>query len=353
MGNLISAYKMTRSYIYRSILIVCIAAFASCTKIIRQEAQECRVSYNVVSTKAASAFPVDQTFISAAYKLSSGKNWDNDKGSSTLFIDNKEVKYNSQYSFWTTDTEYHWPTDGSTLTFFSYAPASLKSLGIAISKDGVAVTDWDVTAESKKAIPIMVADIAKDKVKNESNAGFTGVPTHFRHKLSKIKFNFRVSSYADDGTTAVVKKVYIQDIYTQGSYSKGGYTNDAWGSYTAFKGEANPLMLFDGPSSTLSKGDGGMTCLVDWTMMIPQSLVANASGHPQIIVEYDVTAAGGTPSSQKVGCYFDENLRQEAWEMGKQITYNIYLGVGKYPIEFDPSVSDWSTADQGTVEIGD
>ncbi|MGM9749237.1 MAG: fimbrillin family protein [Candidatus Cryptobacteroides sp.] len=343
---------MTRSYIYRFILIVCFATFASCTKIIRQEATECRVSYNVVSTKAASAFPVDQTFISAAYQLTSGKTWDNDKASSTLFINNEEVKYDSQYSFWTTDTEYHWPTDGSTLTFFSYAPASLKSLGIAISVEGVVVTDWDVTSEARKDIPIMVSDIAKEKVKNESNAGFTGVPTHFRHKLSKIKFNFRVSSFADEGTTAVVKKVYIQDIYTQGSYSKGGYTNDAWGSYASFKGEADPLMLFDGTSSTLTTDDD-LTCLVDWTMMIPQSLVANASGHPQIIVEYEVSAAGGTPSSQKVGCYFDENLRQEAWEMGKQITYNIYLGVGKYPIEFDPSVSDWSTDDQGTVEIGD
>ena len=174
-----------------------LALLLSCTRIEVQEWEpQSLVAYNVVSstaaqTKVTTAFPTTSTFMSSAYQLNSGQSWDSNYASSTLKFGPEEVKYMGTY--WSTDDKHFWE-DGKTLTFFSYAPASLSSLGLTISKEGVSVNAWDVTDDSMKDKLILVADIAKDKVKNESFAGFTGVPTHFRHKLSKVSIRLAKST---------------------------------------------------------------------------------------------------------------------------------------------------------------
>ena len=131
------------------------------------------------------------------------------------------MKY--QGTYWKTDHDYYWPTDGGSLTFFSYTPTSVAA---TISRDGVSVNNWDVM--TKKGQVILVADIAKDKIKNESYAGFSGVPTLFRHKLSKVSFRVAKSAYAEEGIDVRIKSIKIVDIYTRGNYTRGGYENDAW-----------------------------------------------------------------------------------------------------------------------------
>ena len=181
----------------RVLTYLALALLLSCTRIEVQDWEpQSLVAYNVVSstaaqTKATTAFPTTSTFMSSAYQLNSGQSWDSNYASSTLKFGPEEVKYRGTY--WSTDKKHFWE-DGETLTFFSYAPASLSSLGLTISEEGVSVNAWDVTDDSMKDKQILVADVAKDKVKNESSAGFTGVPTHFRHKLSKVSIRLAKST---------------------------------------------------------------------------------------------------------------------------------------------------------------
>lgn len=326
-------------------ILMLTALSAGCAKIEQSmdEASNHLIGYEVVENQPVTkaVFPTDQTFMSTAYKLTSGRTWDANSAQATQHFNylQEEVKY--QGTYWKTDHDYYWPTDGGSLTFFSYTP---KSVSATITKDGVSVNSWDVVA--KKGQVILVADIAKDKTKNESYAGFSGVPTLFRHKLSKVSFRVAKSAYAEEGIDVSIKSIKIVDIYTKGNYTRGGYENDAWSGWNGQKTTSDPYVVYD---------SGATPVVVDNTpvqkgedmIMIPQMLSQNGSRHPRVIVEYKTSTEPITTAE----CFFVENFRSGQWAKGNHYTYTIYIGVGQYPIEFDGSVSDWSSTDMGTTIV--
>ena len=323
---------------------VCILV-ASCAKTNADQALLGRslIGFTTVSTKAASAYPTGSPFITTSYKLASGKTWDANKAEASIFINQQEVRYNAIYNYWKTATDYYWPTDGSTLTFFSYSPASLKSTA-SVSTDGVSISSWDVTVKNGD---ILVADIAQDKTKNESLAGYTGVPTNFRQKLSKIVFRFRIADEADAATQVKVSSISLKDVYSAGSYSRGGYSDDKWTpSSTSLKSKGWSLYY-----GSFDIARGSFSAEQEFNM-IPQRLLASASAHPIMEIGYSISTDGLNWESKTASCYFDENLRQEEWEKGKKYSYNIYIGVGQYPIDFDASVVEWTDYDGLRVPIG-
>lgn len=327
-------------------ILMLTALSAGCAKIEQSmdEASNHLIGYEVVENQPVTkaVFPTDQTFMSTAYKLTSGRTWDANSVQATQHFNTlqEEVKY--QGTYWKTDHDYYWPTDGGSLTFFSYTP---KSVGATITKDGVSVNSWDVVA--KKGQVILVADIAKDKTKNESYAGFSGVPTLFRHKLSKVSFRVAKSAYAEEGIDVSIKSIKIVDIYTKGNYTRGGYENDAWSGWNGQKTTSDPYVVYD---------SGATPVVVDNTpvqkgedmIMIPQMLSQDGSRHPRVIVEYKTSTE---PDITTAECFFVENFRSGQWARGNHYTYTIYIGVGQYPIEFDGSVSDWSSTDMGTTIV--
>ncbi len=324
---------------------VCVL-MASCAKTSADQSPLVRslIGFTTVSTKAASAYPTGSPFITTSYKLASGKTWDANKEEARIFINQQEVRYNATYNYWKTTTDYYWPDDGR-LTFFSYSPTTLKGSKTSVSTDGVSISSWDVTSDSGD---ILVADIAQDKTKNESLAGYTGVPTNFRQKLSKIVFRFSIADEADDATRVNVTSIRLKDVYSAGAYSRGGYSDDKWTpSSTSLK--SSDWGLYSG-SLTISKGSFSAEQEFN---MIPQRLVASASAHPILEIGYNISTDNGVNwESKTASCYFDENLRQEEWEKGKKYTYKIYIGVGQHPIDFDASVVDWSDYDGLQVSIG-
>ena len=322
------------------------ALSAGCAKIEQSmdEASNHLIGYEVVENQPVTkaVFPTDPTFMSTAYRLTSGGTWDANSVQAEQHFNTlqEEVKY--QGTYWKTDHDYYWPTDGGSLTFFSYTP---KSVGATITKDGVSVNSWDVVA--KKGQVILVADIAKDKTKNESYAGFSGVPTLFRHKLSKVSFRVAKSAYAEEEIDVSIKSIKIVDIYTKGNYTRGGYENDAWSGWNGQKTTSDPYVVYD---------SGATPVVVDNTpvqkgedmIMIPQMLSQNGSRHPRVIVEYKTSTE---PDITTAECFFVENFRSGQWAKGNHYTYTIYIGVGQYPIEFDGSVSDWSSTDMGATIV--
>ena len=327
----------------RVLTYLALALLLSCTRIEVQDWEpQSLVAYNVVSstaaqTKATTAFPTTSTFMSSAYQLNSGQSWDSNYASSTLRFGPEEVKYMGTY--WSTDDKHFWE-DGKTLTFFSYAPASLSSLGLTISKEGVSVNAWDVTDDSKKDKLILVADVAKDKVKNESFAGFTGVPTHFRHKLSKVSIRLAESTYseADD---IYVTKLSIGSYYAKADFKKGGTDAESW---TNFQNSVSETVLYEAATGKLLSRDAFW--VLD-NVMIPQTLTADS----YLTISYKSVKSGVTKDEGPVTLYFMRDFRSGIWAIGTHVTYTLKVGAGMFPIQFEASADAWIPSPGGTTGI--
>ena len=324
---------------------------AGCTKVIPDDSfeQKSRIGFNIAMTKAAVGYPIDSKFISTAYTIASTGSWDNasDRAVATKIIDAEEVSYNGTEKYWSTSTAHYWDANYK-YTFFSYSPSSLKGK-VSVSTDGVAISNWNVEAD---ATEILVADIAKDKTKNESFSGYSGVPTNFRQKLSKLSFKMGIPRDAEAGTKVTLLGIKIVGICTRGNYSKGGYADDIWtvveGSRKTGTTGTSVFSVFSG-SRELSTDTYFNP---DSKLIIPQSLLQSGSYHPTLIVEYEIQVEDGEPEPKTAECHFDINLRQESWEKGMEYTYIIHIGVGQYPIEFDGTVDNWNVVNNGEVNIG-
>ena len=327
----------------RVLTYLALALLLSCTRIEVQDWEpQSLVAYNVVSstaaqTKATTAFPTTSTFMSSAYQLNSGQSWDSNYASSTLKFGPEEVKYMGTY--WSTDKKHFWE-DGKTLTFFSYAPASLSSLGLTISEEGVSVDDWDVTDHSKKGKLILVADVAKDKVKNESFAGFTGVPTHFRHKLSKVSIRLAKSTFSEADEKIYVTKLSIGSYYAKADFKKGGTDAESW---TNLQNKVSETVLYENSTGKLLSDE---FWFLD-NVMIPQTLTADS----YLTISYKSVKSGVTNNEGPVTLYFMRDFRSGIWAIGTHVTYTLKVGVGMFPIQFEASADAWIPSPGGTTGI--
>ena len=327
----------------RILTYLALALLLSCTRIEVQDWEpQSLVAYNVVSstaaqTKATTAFPTTSTFMSSAYQLNSGQSWDSNYASSTLKFGPEEVKYMGTY--WSTDDKHFWE-DGKTLTFFSYAPASLSSLGLTISKEGVSVNAWDVTNDSMKNRLILVADVAKDKVKNESFAGFTGVPTHFRHKLSKVSIRLAKSTFSEADEKIYVTKLSIGSYYAKADFKKGGTDAESW---TNLRKSVSETVLYE-------DAKGKLLSDAFWVLdnvMIPQTLTADS----YLTISYKSVKSGETKDEDPVTLYFMRDFRSGIWAIGTHVTYTLKVGAGMFPIQFEASADAWIPSPGGTTGI--
>ena len=328
----------------RVLTYLALALLLSCTRIEVQDWEpQSLVAYNVVSstaaqTKATTAFPTTSTFMSSAYQLNSGQSWDSNYASSTLKFGPEEVKYMGTY--WSTDDKHFWE-DGKTLTFFSYAPASLSSLGLTISEEGVSVNAWDVTDDSKKDKLILVADVAKDKVKNESFAGFTGVPTHFRHKLCKVSIRLAESTFSEADEEIYVTKLSIGSYYAKADFKKGGTDAESW---TNLRNSVSETVLYEAATGKLLSDE---FWVLD-NVMIPQTLTADS----YLTISYkSVKKSGETSYEGPVTLYFMRDFRSGIWAIGTHVTYTLKVGVGMFPIQFEASADAWIPSPGGTTGI--
>lgn len=340
------------SRLFQACLIA--SLLAGCTKVVPDDSfeQKSRIGFNTAMTKAAVGYPTTSKFISTAYSIDSKGSWDNasDRAGATKLIKEEEVSYIEAKRYWSTTTTVHYWDNNNKYTFFSYSPSSLKGTKVSVSTDGVAISNWDVEAD---ATEILVADIAKDKTKNESFSGYSGVPTNFRQKLSKLSFKMGIPRDAEAGTKVTLLGIKIVGICTMGNYSKGGYADDAWtvveGSRKTGTSAFTVFPSIQGQVQALSTDD---YYVPDSKLIIPQSLLQSGSYHPKLIVKYDIQVGGGAVETKTAECYFDINLRQESWVMGMKYTYTIHIGIGQYPIEFDGTVDNWNVVNNGEVNIG-
>ena len=345
-------------------------ALASCTKNeVKPVEIDQEITYQTITTKAeASSFASDRHFTSYAYMLPYGQTWDSNYSSGSAYIADADIYYHTTPYEWKAEKTYYWPKQGS-LTFFAWSTytASKASLTDAIvgctQAKGIQVDAFDIT--KNKNVDFLVAEVAKDKKANETqhedgsgNTWATGVPTVFKHALSKLVFKVVTVkggtkyNYTSDNVTFTVKSIKLKGVNNKLAYSQDWQTASTASKHTWT--DPNPAVEIEVPVFTgsqvasnteteLSLGSG------DYSIVIPQSF--DADDVLEIIYEIKTEFISGKPVTETVKIN-DKKLSEvytAKWEPGKEYTLTIKLGIDE--VLWDPTLDDWAVGTTVDVTI--
>lgn len=362
----------------KSLIIAGLAclALAACTKnevvsVAPDQEITFQTAINKASTRAlipSTAYPTDVPFGTFAYF------YPNTFGTETkLYINNAEVKNTTlatSGTAWTTTPAYYWPKNGK-LTFYSYSPYTISSeVSCDYSTTGLKITNHDVDAQQD--VDVMVADRKDNQTANGANAGYTGVPTVFRHKLAQV-VNFKIKTDTDYSTGTIdspaigdkfffLNEIQINKIaYTgtfestvnpsesaKGSWTKTSSTKDyTWYTSGTTTGTAFENSFVESPK-TIANG---------YLLVLPQEMTAKTGTQTNadvehIVLKYTIRTFWGTGTSD----YSDESVEQTvdlktitgSWDINKKYTYDITVSLNQ--IYWAPSVVEWET-DTDTISF--
>lgn len=348
------------------VLFSAVAALAACSKnevIPAVSGEKVEISYKVAPrTKAdPQAFDTNNKFASWAYYLPNGKSWETNFKEAQIYI-GKDGEEGATISYgnnvWKDQTtSYYWPKEGS-LTFFAY---SLNSSSLT-DKSGTDTHFTCLNHESQYGIfgslnldthpntDFLVADIAKDKTANQNVYNFNGVPTLFKHKLSRVKFAVKKKSDYP-GATITLDSIIFKNLVNGMTYTQ--YQKDA------AKGIYTPDYLFPGTKRTNQKytktafevsSSTAFAPVPDANeiryIYIPQDFknVEETGKIATIEVNYTVTFKKGNSETDKgISENYTKTLNVrdifDSWEIGKRYTFNLIFSLDE--INWAPAVGDW------------
>lgn len=260
-----------------------------------------------------------------------------------LFSDQLFSKESST-SFFVSDPVYHWPGDGSTLTFYAYSPSKTDLGGtLEITSTTQKLTDFSPKASITDQKDFVTIKATGNKTNNEA----TGVSLQFEHRLVQIEVK---AKNANDGYVYKVKGVRIGKPVSKGTFD---FEANAWSlnntekaNYEAACDEEKTLT--DSPVSIMKTAD-------DNAMLIPQQLIAwaattdktNAAAGAYLAVKVKISTAAGArvyPVSPNVDYDWVAVPINTNWEAGKKYIYTLDFsnGAGKVDPEkeVDPSVPE-------------
>lgn len=337
------------------------AAFASCAKneVVPVTAPEQEISYQTVTgpnTKADVAYKTENVFVSYAYRLEgAGSTWAADKDQAILYIDGEVIRHydgEGTSGVWkaSNGNHYYWPDNGN-LTFFAWSTnrttCKLETNGgnVACDKEnGIYATGYD--ASLNKNYDFMVADKKENMTANESDYGYTGVPTLFRHKMCQVKYSVR-TNVTYPKTNFWIDNLELKNIYQEGDYSQN---HDGW-DFTGKNADKSYKYSSAQNSTELKETIYPLeshwveaTC-VDQFYFIPQ--IFNSESEDQVLrIEYTIK----TGNAAETKYYAEKKLSEifpEGWK--KNMKYNVDIILGLNEVLWAPGVADWET---GTVVDG-
>ena len=346
------------------VLFSAVAALAACSKnevVPAVSGENVEISYKVAPRTKAEADPktfnTDNVFASWAYYLPSGK-WDENRTNAKIYI-GKEGEEGATISYgnnvWKDqDNSYYWPKEGN-LTFFAY---SLNSKSLT-NKFGNDTHFTCLNHESQYGIfgslnldihpntDFLVADIASDKTANENVYDFNGVPTLFKHKLSRVKFAVKKKSDYP-GATITLNSITFKNLVNVMTYSQfwKDANNDIIQDYIATEGASRSNQEY-----TKTDFEVSSTAFVPVPnevryIYIPQDFknVTDATKIATIEVKYTVTLKKGTSETAKgIAETYTKTLKVkdifDSWEIGKRYTFNLIFSLDE--IKWAPAVGDW------------
>ena len=344
------------------VLFSAVAALAACSKnemVPAVSGENVEISYKVAPrTKAdPQTFDTKNVFASWAYYLPSGK-WDENRTNAKIYI-GKEGEEGATISYgnnvWKDqDNSYYWQKEGN-LTFFAY---SLNSKSLT-NKFGNDTHFTCLNHESQYGIfgslnldihpntDFLVADIASDKTANENVYDFNGVPTLFKHKLSRVKFAVKKKSDYP-GATITLNSITFKNLVNVMTYSQfwKDANNDIIQDYIATEGASRSNQEY-----TKTDFEVSSTAFVPVPnevryIYIPQDFknVTDATKIATIEVKYTVTLKKGTSETDKgISETYTKTLNVkdifDSWEIGKRYTFNLIFSLDE--IKWAPAVGDW------------
>ena len=319
-------------------------------------------------------YPIDETFGTFAYFNAAGKTFPT---GAEVYIPESEVKYvpasGSTAAYWSTDTKYYWPKQG-TLAFFSYSPYDeLNAVTGCDVTDGVTISNWDVDANQKT--DVMVAEAVSGKSYNETYAGYQGVPTVFSHKLAQIvKITFKTDEAYSAHTEAnavvgdkffYVNSVKINNLDYKGTYVSGNKvsaTNPGDWTVTNANNKRSYTWYSAGTGDGIAFGETAVEVAANkltdnaqkYLLILPQSLptASAAADTKNIEITYTIKTCNGKDTAGPT--FTSETVHKTisfyqihggtaaavpSWDINTRYSYTFTVGLDQ--IKWAPGVADW------------
>lgn len=347
------------------IALAACAVLAACTKNeVKPVVADQEITFQTISTKTASAMDPNNKFVSYAYFLPETKSWAADYASANLYFGGQLISYVSEANAWKAGSTYYWPKQGS-LTFFAWSlnngtPALSPSPSCSQAK-GISVEYYD--AKAYQNVDFLVAEIAKDQTNNTTGVtGKTwknGVPTVFKHALSKLAFKVMTVDesgdaydYSADATKFTVKSVKLQSVKNKRAYDQT-WTSVGSGHYwtDATETEHVEFPVFTG-SQDATKTETLLTkSATDYEIVIPQGFETSDATADLLEIKYDITTSyTGTPVVEHVTQYVKlHDVYPNDWVVNKFYTLTIKIGLNQ--IYWAPTVEEWEPGSTNPVKF--
>lgn len=331
-----------------------IAAIASCTKNeVVSVPDQSEITFQTVATKAAQPFAETNKFVSYAWFLPKDEEWATDPTASSEYIYGAEIGYNSTVNAWKAADTYYWPKQGS-LTFFAWtvntaATPSLTDATVECTNtEGITVTAYDLT--KNKNVDFLVADIAQDQTENTTtvDSWSKGVPTVFRHALSKLEFKVvtvdnsgTAKDYSSENVSFTLKSIVLTGVNNNKTYAQGNITSDhTWTEASPVVEIASlPVYTNNDPGFTVTSVEQKLPPSGDdYYIVLPQTLDAD----DKLVITYDITTDyTGTPVKETVTQSVNlKNIYTANWQPTTNYILTIKLGIKE--IYWAPSVEPWT-----------
>lgn len=331
-------------------ILAAAAALAACAKnevtpVLSNENTE--IAYNVApKTKALDPtkqeeFATDNVFASWAFYLPKDKTWAADKAASQPYIVNSKISHKN--NIWKDQNKsYYWPKDGGSLSFLAYS-LNKDNLTLAgehseFTCDNAGGVQGHIELMDNKNTDFLVAEIAADKTANESQYVFNGVPTLFKHKLSRVACTVKkAANYADKKFE--LKEINFLKVATYGSY--GQLPTEKFTAGTATNDQVYTKAVQEITTTAAA------VAAEDVVIYMPQTF---ADATAKIQVKYTVTTTVGTGTVVE-NCVKEFSIKDKfaEWAMGKKYTFNITFALNE--ITWDPAVEKWEDATAADVTI--
>ena len=341
-----------------------------CTKVQQTELSSPLVTYQLIQntqTKGASPYDVNETFFSWAWMLEDGQSWVSSKSAAQLYIDKATIGHSSDG--WSDINKVnYWPKSGYNLTFFAASPSD--ELGTAVTctpEQGITIKDWNVN--DHLGTDVLVADIVENKTAVDNQSWAAGVPTIFRHALSKISgFTFNLhkdyanghssGSYANGDVVFLLKSIKINNMPQKGTYSNTmpsesnlGVWNkavDGVHDYTWYSNDGDGIPIPYSKSNSVAIPGSGLSPYSE-LYLLPQ--LYPADGGPSLEIKYTKRTYTGdnqydnSEVTASVSFYDLFASTGHRLVINRNLTFNIVFNIDSNLITRAPDQQDWGSGD--------
>ena len=336
-------------------ILAAAAALAACAKnevtpVLSNENTE--IAYNVApKTKALGTnqeeFGTGNVFASWAFYLPKDKTWAVDKATAQPYIVGSKISYKNDT--WKDQTKsYYWPKDGGSLSFLAYSlnkgDLTLAGEHSGFHCDNEFGVNGAIELKDNKNTDFLVAEIAADKKGNVNTYVFNGVPTLFKHKLSRVACTVKkAADYADKKFE--LKEINFLKVATYGTY--GQIPND---KFTAGTVQNDPIIYTKAVQEITTTAAAVAT--EDVVIYMPQNFKDETEPEKiaKIQVKYTVTTTVGTGSVVE-DCVKEIDIKDkfDEWAMGKKYIFNLKFALDE--ITWDPAVEKWEDVSSSEITI--